>query len=243
MRNYIDKLKRYFWFSQEEHLHFWIVVVGLALIFSWNNWGGTTFDATTGVMNFGIALIFLTLTVFAHHAGQRMMALALNFKAEQRIWWYGLIGGLMLAVISGGKIQFLAATGTLAYILPAHRLGAFRYGPNIGSISKIVLMGPLFNIFFAGLVKSLQWLGLLGGYADALFTLNLWFAAVNLFPIPPLDGAKVFFHSRLTYVFIAVTILSYVFFINAFNLYSYIFALLTGCVGWLLFYIFFERNW
>lgn len=243
LRNYLDKLNRYFWFSKEENLHYIIVVIGLAFIASWTKWGGDTFDATTGLLNFGIALILVGLTVFIHHAGQRLTALSLGFRAEHKLWWHGLLIGLILVIISNGNIQFLAATGTLAYLMPAHRLGAMRYGTNLKTISKIVLAGPIANILLAGLAKSLVWLGILSSIGNQLFTLNMWFAAINLLPIPPLDGSKIFYSSRLTYAFIASTILGYVILIQLFNIYSYLFALLIGILGWLLFYIILERNW
>ena len=77
---------------------------------------------------------------------------------------------------------------------------------------------------------------------NELFVLNLSFAAWNLLPIPPLDGSKVFYYSRLTYVFIFGSIASYVFMVYFLNIYSYIYALLIGCVIWLLYYIFLERK-
>jgi len=243
LRNYIDKLNRYFWFSKEEQLHFLIVVGIFALIASWNDWGETTFDAARGLWNLLLGIIFMALTVFVHHAGQRLMALFVNFRAEQRIWWHGLLISLILTILSGGTIQIFAGTGTLAYLLPAHRLGALRYGTNLSTISKIMLAGPLANILFAGLAKSLEWLGILGSIGNELFVINLWFAGINLLPIPPLDGAKVFFASRLTYLFIASTILGYLGLIAFLNIYSYLFALLIGITCWFIYYLTFEREW
>src|SRR5574341_265125 len=242
-RNYLDKLKRYFWFSREEWLSFWIVVASLAFIYSWDQWGTNGFNLATGLKNFGIAIIFLTITVFVHHAGQRMMALGVGLRAEQKIWWYGFLIGLILTIISDGKIKFLAATSTIAYMLPAHRLGAFRYGPGTTTLSKIVLAGPLLNIFFSAIIKSMEWAGMLNPYiAEKLFVLNITFAAWNLVPIPPLDGSKVLFYSRLVYAFLFGSVASYVILVYMFAIYSYIYALLIGGVVWLLFYIFFEKE-
>ncbi len=243
LRNYLDKLKRYFWFSKEEILNFIIVVVVLSIIYSWTDWGIEKFNLATGFKNLLTAVVLIAITVFVHHAGQRMMALALGFRAEQKLWWHGLIIGLVLVMITGGKIKFLAATGMLVYLLPVHRLGAFRYGPNLTTIAKISLAGPVLNIFFSALVKSFEWAGLLSPYiGQRLFVLNLAFAAWNLLPIPPLDGSKVFFYSRLTYMFLFGSIASYVMLIYFLNIYSYIIALLIGAIVWLLFYIFFESK-
>ncbi len=243
LRNYLDKLNRYFWFSKEELLNFIIVVIGLSIIYSWTGWGAQTFSATAGFSNLTKAIILVGITVFVHHTGQRMTALSLGFKAENRIWWYGIIAGLLLVMISNGKIVFLAATGTTIYLLPAHRLGAFRYGPNITSISKICLAGPLLNIFFSALVKSIEWAGMISPtLGNQLFTLNIAYAAWNLLPIPPLDGAKVYYNSRLTYVFLFGTITAYVLMVYFLSIYSYIIALLIGAIVWLLYYIIFESK-
>jgi len=244
MRNYLDKLNRYFWFSREELLHFSLATLCLAFIYSWTDWGVQRFDVAVGLKNYITAVIFIAITLFVHHAGQRMTALSLGFRAEHRIWWYGILIGLIAVALTNGKVTFLAATGFIVYLLPMHRLGAFRYGPNITTIAKIALAGPLTSIFFSALIKSIEWAGLLSPtISNKLFTLNIAFAAWNLLPIPPLDGAKIFYNSRLTYVFIFGSIASYVFMVYFLNIYSYIIALLIGCIVWLLYYIFFEKEW
>ncbi len=237
-RNYVDKLNRYFWFSKEEWLSFIIAVVVLSIIYIWPSQGTLIY-----LNQVPIAIIFITLTLFVHHAGQRMMALSVGMKAEHRLWWYGPLIGLILVMVSGGRIKFLAATATIAYALPAHRLGAFRYGPGLTTISKICLAGPVLNIFFSALVKSLEWAGVLSpSIGNALFNLNIFFAMWNLLPIPPLDGSKVFYYSRLVYAFLFGTIVSYVLMVFFLNYYSYISALIFGCVVWLLYYIFVEKE-
>jgi len=243
-RNYIDKLRRYFWFSQEEWLNFIVAVIGISLIYSWTDWGVDKFDLIYGLKNFAIALVLIGITVFVHHAGQRMMAISLGMRAEQKIWWNGLMIGLMIVILTGGKIKFLAATATIAYMLPIHRLGTFRYGPNVTTVAKTVLAGPLLNIFFSAIVKTIEWMGIISpSLGQEIFVLNLAFAGWNLIPIPPLDGSKVFYASRLWYAFIFGSIVSYVGMVYFLNFYSYIVALLIGGIVWLSYYIFFESKW
>lgn len=243
LRNYLDKVKRYFPFSKEEWLSFWITVICLAFIYSWTNWGAGKFEFATGIKNLAVAVIFIGITLFVHHAGQRLIALWFGLRAEQKIWWYGLLIGLILTIISNGNIKFLAATGTLAYMLPVHRLGAFRYGPGVNVLAKIVMAGPIANIFFAAIIITMQWVGILSyTIAEPLFKLNLVFAFWNLFPIPPLDGSKIFYYSRNIYMFIFGSFASYVFLIYFFEVYSYIYALLMGIAIWLAYFIFVERK-
>lgn len=244
VRNYFDKLKRFFWFSRDELIAFFIAVFGLAFIYSWTGWGAEKFDASVGLKNFAGSAVLVALTMFVHHAGQRLVALWFGFRVEHRLWSFGLIIGLILAVLTKGKVVFLAVSGTIAHMMPYHRIGAFRYGPNIAVISKISLAGPVANLFFSAIIKSLGWIGILSSsFADKLFWLNVVFAVWNLLPIPPLDGSNVFYHSRLTYVFFFGSFLAYVLLVYVFEFYSYILSLLIGAVLWLLFYIFFERKW
>lgn len=244
LRNYLDKVKRYFRFSREEWLAFLLAAIGLTLIFSWTEWGTEAFDLNQGMKSYAIALILIGITLFVHHAGQRLMALYLGFRAEQKLWWYGILIGLILTILSNGRIQLLAATGTMAYLLPAHRIGAFRYGPGVGILARIAVAGPVANIFFSAIIKTLEWTGIVHPYiGQKLFVLNLTFAFWNLLPIPPLDGSKLFFYSRLWYVFLFGSFASYVFMVYAFAVYSYIFALLIGGLIWLLYFVFFERKW
>src|SRR3989344_9627995 len=118
--NYKDKLSKYFWFSNEEWKAFIITVLVGALIYSWNSWGDVQFDAAQGVKSLIIAIFLVALAVFVHHAAQRMFALTLGFKAEHKLWWYGLVIGLMLAMLSKGSVVFFAASSTMIHLLPIH---------------------------------------------------------------------------------------------------------------------------
>jgi Zn-dependent protease len=80
-----------------------------------------------------------------------------------------------------------------------------------------------------------------GGNAllNKLFIFNLAFAVWNLLPIPPLDGSKLFFHSRLTFAFIFGSVLGYTV-LAGFGVYSWILGLIIGGIIWLLYYVSFE---
>jgi len=243
LKNYTHKLKKYFWFSQEELLQYTITIIALALVYSWTQWGEEQFNAITGLKNLFTSCILIAITVFVHHAGQRMLALKLGFRAEQKIWWNGIIASLILAIVSNGKIIFLGVTTTLYYLLPIHRLGSFRYGPNMKTIAKMSLMGPLFNIFFAGIIKTMEFIGILNPIiAEKLFILNLAYAAWNLLPLPALDGAKIFYNSRVIYVLIASSIAAYVSLIYLLEVYSYIISALIGIIAMIIYYLIFERK-
>lgn len=236
VRNYLDKVNRHFWFTQKELVNFFIAVGCLSIIAFLGDWRTTDFNIITGTLGFLLVFVFMAITVFVHHAGQRFMGLKVAFKVEQTIWWYGIVIGLVLAILTKGQIQFLAATATATTLMPIHRLGGFRFGPNLSTNAKVMLAGPLANLFFAAIIKTIEWTGMFNpALSSKLFIMNLAFAGYNLLPIPPLDGAKIFFYSRLVYVFLAASIISYIVLIWLLNIYSYILALLVGVVVFFIF--------
>lgn len=241
--NYLDKLKRYFWFTNIELRSFLVTVLVLGFVVSFDQWGGAIFNLTEGFWNFARALIFVAIALFVHHGGQRLWGLFRGFRVEQRIWWYGILISLLGVIVSDGLFVFLGASSTLIHPLPKHRFGRFRYGPNLSEYAMVCLAGPVFNIFLASFVVVLSWMTLFPAeLAASLFTFNLIFAAWNLLPIPPLDGSRVMYFSRLTYVFLSASIGSYAFMAYLFSFYSYIYALLIGVIVWFIYLVSFERN-
>ena len=92
---YRERLKKYFWFSKREWYDLAFLVFFFALIFSFNKWGLVTFDFFTGFKNLILAIFIVGISVFIHHAVQRLFALYFGYKPEQRIWWIGILFGLI----------------------------------------------------------------------------------------------------------------------------------------------------
>lgn len=244
-RNFRNVLQKYFWPDRAELRSFIIVIFILALIISFDNWGyGDIFDAYIGMNNFALAVLLVFVSVGIHHAAQRVVGIYYGYRVEQRLWWYGILLGIILAIFSQGKWLFLAATGTFIHQVPIQKLGRHPFNPDIERYTTVCLAGPLANILLAGFIKTLNvWFGLTADFITPIFNFNMLYAIYSLLPIPPLDGSRVFFNSRLTYAFIMGTIVSYFFLIIFLHIYSYIFALVFGGIVWLTFYIMFEREW
>ncbi len=244
-RNYLDKLKRYAIPTRNESIGFCAITLVFALIYSWNQWGDASFDVSQGVINYLLAVLLTGSCLFVHHLGQRMAAVKYGFRPEHQVWWTGLWFCLFVAVISRGSITLFLGCSVMMHMLETHRLGFFRYGPNVKAYAMISLWGPLANVLFAGVVKSIElWspFPISHSVVQAIFVFNLWFAVLNLLPIPPLDGSKLVFESRLYYVFIGITIVSYVAMVYFLDLYSYVLALLIGLVSAGLYYVGVERK-
>jgi Zn-dependent protease len=107
----------------------------------------------------------------------------------------------------------------------------------------IALSGILANILLGTFLKQINiWF-----FANASATLhtyfvfNLAFAAWNMLPIPPLDGSRIIFDSRLVYAFLFGSFVGYAI-LAWLQIYSFIFALIIGVLVWLTFYIRVERK-
>ena len=128
--------------------------------------------------------------------------------------------------------------------LAVHRLGFFRYGSNFSTFAVIASVGPVANLVLAGVFRFFAVIfDLSGGMIFNFYYFNLLFAVFNLLPFPPLDGSRIFYASRLMYVFIFACIASYAVLALVFNVYSYLFSVVFGVVCWFLFYEYFEKGW
>ncbi len=244
-RDFTGKLKKYGDFTSTERLEFFLAALIMAFALSWNKWGTVEFDFWVGVANVLLALIMTLLVLGTHHAAQRIYGLYQGIKVEHKIWWYGAGIAFITALLSGGNFVILALTGTYISSLTVHRLGRYRYGPQVKDYAMIALMGPLAVVVLAGVVKTLNLYNVLPlpeTFVNQFFVLCMTFAAWNLFPLPPLDGSRIIFSSRLTYAFVIGAALGYVLLIHFFSIYSWIWALVIGIATWFLFYFVIERK-
>lgn len=249
----VHKVKVYFRYTKEEMKSFLVVILVFSFIISFNEWGyGREFEFFTGLKNFFLSFLIVTLSVFVHDAAQRIMALDSGFRLQFQLWWYGILLGLVLAFASasltGGKhvLWFLAPGGVWIHHMAVHRIGFFRYGTNIKAIGYIGLTGPvasiLLGVFFKTLIVWFPNLPLNAAFIDKIFIFNMVYAFWTLLPIPPLDGNRVFFLSRLVYVLIWGSIAGYVALIFFFGVYSFIFAGIIGIIVWFIFLVTFEMK-
>lgn len=147
---------------------------------------------------FGVALVGIGAGFLFHELAHKGVAQRFGYHAEFRMWKLGLIIAVASAVLSFGRFLFFApgAVYTSTYKTPDHR--------EEGLISAA---GPLTNIGLAGLFYLLA----TGGDAEIWsvigsfgFQVNLWLAAFNLIPFPPLDGVKILGWNKAAWVALAV---------------------------------------
>lgn len=244
MRNYADKFRRYAAFSVSEIKSLTITVILLSFIVAFDD-GRKTFDAALWAGNFLMWLLIVLASVLIKQLGHRFVAIGYGFRVEYKLWWYGILIGLAISFVTLGGVWLLIPGGIVIHHMAVHRMGWFRYGINLRAFSMIALAGPVANIIFATLIKSLQTytplISATNQAANNIFLFNVAFAVWSMLPIPPLDGSRIIYDSRLIYFFTFGTIAGYGLFAFL-GINSILLALVAGIIVWYLYYHYGERE-
>lgn len=236
-------IKKYYGFKPEEVRAIALGVIAIAIVISFDEWGVDKFDFMYGLRNLFNAALIVLLSFLVHISAQRIMALFSGFKVEYRNWLYGVGIALILAVVSRGKLWFIAPGGIIVYHMAGHRLGSFRYGLNFWPLGLVGISGPIGTVFLAIFFKLMLYISPANLLLHKAMVFNIWYALIAMLPIPPLDGSHMFFASRLMYVFsygwiIGLCISLYFFGV----LLSLFLGLLLGVILWQASYWLFERG-
>lgn len=158
------------------------------------------------LLTFAVALIAVGFGFVFHELAHRAVANRLGFAAYYVAWPWGLAMALLLAFATGGRVVF-AAPGAV-YVTPVLFMTTKDLIRREGIVS---LAGPLSNVAVAlafaamGLVSPS---GLMRGLARLGFWANIWLAAFNMVPVPPLDGSKVFKWSKAAWAVVGLPLLA-----------------------------------
>ena len=141
-----------------------------------------------------VALIGIGTGFVFHELSHKLVAQRFGYLAEFRLWKIGLIIALASAIISLGQLLFFAPGAVyVSSYSRSHEQGL------------IAAAGPLANIILAALFYALSFssgfLSLIGEWG---FIINLWLAAFNLLPMPPLDGRKIYSWNSRAWTALAV---------------------------------------
>jgi Zn-dependent protease len=148
---------------------------------------------------FGIALVGIGTGFLFHEVAHKGVAQRFGYHAEFRMWRMGLIIAIAAALLSFGRFFFFApgAVYTSTYKTPDPREEGLISAA--GPLTNIALAG-LFYLLAAGSGDAGLW-KVLGSFG---FQVNLWLAAFNLIPFPPLDGVKILRWNRAAWMALAV---------------------------------------
>jgi hypothetical protein len=244
--DWFDKIKRYSKLKPRELRASIITILIIAFAVTFNMWGpGAEPDIGYGLSNLLIAVIFVAISFFGRLYLQKIVAFGSDYHAEYKMWSLGLLVMLLLVFLSNGRLWFIIPGGILIHYMQGHRLGWVRYGLNMFGVGVISLAGPIANIILAMIFRTLyevfqaQWL-------YTAFILNLVWAIWTMLPLPPSDGSRMYFGSRMVYMFgLAVVVSSAILLYSKINVFITIVAsFLIAWVWWLIYYVVWERfNW
>ena len=163
-RDYITRFRHYFRFSKEEIEACLISTLVMAFIISFNEWGyGNQFDFNIGLINYIRAIFVVAIVLLIQIVSIKIYSLRVGYRAEFKLWWYGLIIGLGLAFLSASLtkgaskstiIWFLAPGGVFLHHLASQRLGWFRYGINIHNEAGWCLMYGIIGTLLVSVISK-----------------------------------------------------------------------------------------
>jgi len=241
-----DKIKRYFRFTPLEIRSLIIAVLVIAFIISFKEWGyGDVFSFRIGLFNFFNAILIVALSFLVHLSIQRIWSLGTGYRLEWKMWSYGLLFGLIIAFLTNGYVWLILPGGLVVHHMAGHRLGWFRYDINYWAVGLIAATGPFATILLAALFKALSAV-VATSLVEKAIAFNIAYAVYSILPIPPLDGSRTFYGSRMLYAFAVAGVAAAAILLSS-NLsvgVALIASFFIGVVLWILYYIFFEnRAW
>ena len=241
------KIKRYFKFTPLEIKSLVIATLVVAFIISFDEWGpGNTFDVGVGLFNFFNAILIVALSFLIHISIQRIWSLGTGYILEWRMWGFGLLFGVIIAFLTAplGKIFWVILPGGfLVHHIAGHRLGWFRYDINYWAVGLIAVTGPVASIALAAIFKALSG-AIFSSLIQKVIAFNIAYAIYSMIPIPPLDGSRSFYGSRMLYAFSFSGIIAAAILLNL-NISVWLAAILSFVIAvvlWVMYYIFFENK-
>ncbi|MBI2135504.1 M50 family metallopeptidase [Candidatus Woesearchaeota archaeon] len=242
--NILDKIKRYYNFTRLEARNLIITILILGFIVGFND-GTPNSTFTYWITNMFNSILIVALAVLVHESAHRVIALIGGYRAEYRVWWYGLMFGLILTIVSRGKIWFLLPGGFIVDILQRHRLGHFRYGINYWIVGIIAFMGALANLLLAMIFKILMYIPYFQGnpLLEKVVLVNVIYAIMSLLPLPGLGGINLLYASRITYFSLYPALIA----AGLLTIYANVFIavisfIIVGILAWIIFFFSYEAD-
>ena len=162
--------------------------------------GRDHFDPIYYGINILVSMIAVSIAFFIHEFAHRITAVNLGYKADFKPSLYGLLAGILVTLMSYGKVMLLAHGSFYLNIMEKHRLGYFRHYLGYFDNGKVAIAGPLANLAAAMFFSLFTFIP--GPLIDKIILVNALMAIVHILPIPYLDGAHVMYSTRKIYPFI-----------------------------------------
>jgi hypothetical protein len=238
-----DKIKKYYKFTKHEIKGMIISILILAFVISFRDWGATSFNPFVGTFNLFNSILIVTLSFLVHDTGQRLLGLIIGYKIEYKMFTYGLAAALIIAFATNGRFWLLVPGSFLIHHMPGHRLGYFRYGINYFGQAMVAFAGPLFTLILIIILKILN-VAAPSILIEKAILFNVIYLITSMIPIPPLDGSRIYWGSRMLYMFVTPAIIAatILLIVDIPVFFSLLLSLLIGISLWIVYYMSFERK-
>lgn len=210
-------------FSKTEFKYIALTAIVLAFVFALDD-KQPKFQPSFWLTNFLITIIFALIVIIIHQLGHKIIGLRYKVHTEHRTWfierfWFsshakfkfknpltnktyncfpiGIFLAILTTLISKGKIYLVAIETFIAKEHPSLRLGHRWSNLPEFELAIIALAGPAANILFSLILASFNH----NNIFDMLILMNYTYGLTAMIPISHLDGCKIFFGSKVLYVF------------------------------------------
>lgn len=209
-------------FTKKEINHLTIAIIILGIIFSFNEWGVKTFDFLLGIKNLLRAIILSSIILLTQIYSEKLYGKKIGTFVFYELWiikpfkgvrWFiktkiyaGIIVPLLFSILSNGSIALPLVGSFSTQETQIKRTGRRFSRLTDFEESKIAFLGIITNLVFIILFKLLSYTNI------PFFQKGMYIAStiaiVNILPIPPLNGSKIFFGSRSFYVLTIIFIVA-----------------------------------
>ena len=225
-----SRIQDFFRFTRQEVSGLALAVLVAALIFSFRDWGDTTFSVVKGVHHFLQIALIAGLSFGFRVSCQKIYALWSGYTAEFRVWWAGLLLSLLLAFVTFGRVPLLLIGGITATFMVRQRLGEFRYGFSYWESGIISLWAVYASLILAIAFGIGHYLVPETYFFQKGLWLNLIMGLCALVPVPQLEGVNIFFAARwLLFLALGMVLLEAVLLLTR-TLYGVLIPLILGVI-------------
>jgi len=209
-------------FTKKEINHLTIAIVVLGVIFSFNEWGIESFDFLMGITNLLRAIILSAIILLTQIYGEKIYGKRIGTKIFYSLWiikekvYLGVIVPILVALFSSGALPFPMVGGFSTQETPSKRIGRKYSRLTEFEESRIAFVGIITNLLFIIIFKILTLTNI------SFFMKGMEIATVmviiNIIPLPPLNGSKIFFGSRSFYVLSLIFVIASIIFLYMFSI-------------------------
>lgn len=157
-------------------------------------------------ISLGMMMVIVGFAFIPHELSHKFSAIYYKCVAHYQIWWSGLKFALALGIITkvllSQPIIFAAPGAVVIYTSYMDLYGTVHKKTTKKMDAYISAAGPLMNVAIALVMIPFFGKFFFGimDIAKTIASINAFIALFNLFPIPPLDGSKIFSWNKLNWL-------------------------------------------